>query len=309
MRIPTLAVCALAAFAAQDWNRQAIAASDASPSPESEPTLKATDVLATEESASDPAQAIALPETFIAESLPPSATMTSTADEMRTTETPAEEPLPIAEDPIDAGRPMIAEGDADERVAADVDQVAIEEFEVLSEALMAQATPARRPVSNGAIDIPVEMPLSQRPSVSTAQAQPTVRVTTPVRVSIEGQELPVPGVLPTSFRFPIRTRIVNNPSITTNTPITDQEFPNPLPRANVGSLEELARYREARTVAINVWAEQVRGCMVGEYPNMVSLRTVRQADGTVTEEQIPVLFNNSRGRIVTNGNGRLVCPV
>ncbi|MDX2212338.1 MAG: hypothetical protein SFY66_03520 [Oculatellaceae cyanobacterium bins.114] len=295
MRIPTLAVCALAALAAQDWNQQAIAASSASLSPESE----STNSLSVEESTAESTQVmqstspngvIAQPETFGVEAL----SANSPAIAARSTETAAT-PMSSANEEADAI--------ADERVATDLQLPPAQEPTLL----IAQTSPTRRNDTQGAIDIPVQPPLSQSQSMLTAQAQPAVRLATPTRVTIQGQDLPVPGALPTSFRFPIRTRIVSNPAITTNTPITDQEFPNPLPRANVGSLEELARYREARTVALNVWAEQIRGCMLA-YPNMVSLQNVRRPDGTVTEEQIPVLFNGERGSIVSNANGRLVCP-
>lgn len=313
MRISTLAACTLAMFAAQTCTHQAIATpQDPAISPEGEPT----DALPSEETP-EPTQAIATPETFVTESFTADPFTADSSSVLISEVDPpsSDSAIPLAEaiapsENKELNAEAITPSEKRSPIAAEdsLGEIAPVESSSNADGWVAQTLTSPSRLERG-IDIPVEMPpTSQVPSL-TAQARPTSRSVAPTRVRIEDQELPVPGVLPLSFNFPIRTRLVSNSSITTNTPITDQDFPNPLPRANIGSLEELARYREARTLAINIWAEQVRGCMVNEYPNLVSLRDGVGPDGSKVEEEVPVLFNGSRGKIVRNASGRLVCPV
>jgi hypothetical protein len=129
------------------------------------------------------------------------------------------------------------------------------------------------------------------------QAPPTDA--TPISGSVPGAGLPASKAPTQKFILPIRVEIATNPSVTSDTPITDQEFPNPLPPANVTTLEQLARYREARTAALSVWAEQIRECLASA-PKMIDVAD----NGSST----PVWVNGKPGRIVKNANGRLVCP-
>jgi hypothetical protein len=296
MRVPTLAAVTLAALAVQHWGQQAIAAPQPDIAP---PQAEPTDALPGEDEP-ELTEAIAVPESFVAES---SSDVESTAAAQRLAEA-------LQEERLSAARLAGLTHPDDTRL--------VEPSEPLLEMSTSQNRTQDR-IQDGpqsGVEIPIQTPRSGQNSEQDfrqnsgliAQTQ-TSATTASVRVSIEGQALPVPGVLPLNFQFPIRTQIVSDGAIAADTPITDQEFPNPLPRANIGSLEELARYRESRTLALTMWKNQVRSCLLDEYPNMVSLRRVRRPDGTAVDVTTPILFNGRPGRIVRNANGRLVCPI
>ncbi|HEY9621748.1 MAG TPA: hypothetical protein V6C78_15415 [Crinalium sp.] len=269
MRIPTLAACALAVLAAQDWNQQANASQTPVPSHAGTSVSDAASLRTL--AVSEQGDAIAPPEV-----LPESPTLNQTH--------PA--PLVIAAEPESEPGveiPVVPPPSSTPSVRPDA-QPGVRSL--------------TRPQLNQRSGESNDRPLTPEGSNITAQ-QIQTRYTTSTRVQIEGQELPVPGVLPRDFTFPIRTEVVTDAAIATDTPITDQAYPTFSPRTSVGTLEELARYREARTAAIQVWGEQVRGCLQ-ESPRLVSLKP----DG----QSILVLFNGNPGRIVRNANGRLVCP-
>lgn len=281
MRAPTLAAVTLAALAVQHWDQQAIAAPQPDIAP---PQAEPIDALPGENEPNF-TEAIAAPESFVAES----------SSELFVEHPEAAEALQ-AERLSAARLAALTHPNSDTRV--------VESSELLlSQTAISQTNP------ESGIEIPIQMSQPRENSELIAQTQTSTRATASVQVSIEGQELPVPGVLPFDFQFPIRTQIISDGAIASNTPITDQEFPDPLPRANIGSLEELARYRESRTLALTMWSNQVRGCLIDEYPNMISLHRVTRLDRTEVDEATPILFNGRPGRITRNANGRLVCPI
>jgi len=93
-------------------------------------------------------------------------------------------------------------------------------------------------------------------------------------VQIGNVILPHRGALPSNFVFPIRIRVTIDPSVTTNTPITN-------------STNNLAS-----------WEERVRACL-DEKPQIFAV----DADGMLA----PILFDGRQGSILRNANGRMVC--
>jgi hypothetical protein len=266
MCVPTLAVCALATLTLQDRNQQANA------TPEGAPT-------SFEAERPDISEKAFVPKPVVAIAPPvPSAESSTVLSSKSSSISTAVSKSAIA-----------AEPSSEDKVEIPV---------IPSTPTVPSEPPRVQPVPQPPATIPA--PTSQpEPAPNLVQdSQRSRHTAAPTRVQIEGQELPAPGVLPRDFTIPVRPAIVVDPSITTNTPITDQEFPTPLPRRSVGSLEELARYREAQTAAVNRWAEQVRECLL-EYPQLVSVKP--------NGKQLFVLFDGAPGKIVQNANGRLVC--
>jgi len=291
MRVPAIAACTLTLLVTQNWNQHANADS-VKPTNVPEPDASDPSRFAGLSLPTAPAPAIAPPDSF--STLP-------TANSVETANTSP--PAPIANAPTPASQASSAPIQIPVIPIAPTPQEA-ETPPPPSTAESSVADTSLRPVQESTpIEIPVT-PMASTPVPASQQAaqgsQPLPSSRSQTQVYIEGEALPVPGVLPLSFTLPVKTQIVTDASITTNTPITDQAFPHPLPRSPVSSLEELARYREANTVALNTWAEQIQECLQ-EQPRLVSLKP----DGT----EVPILFNERQGNVVRNGNGKLVCPV
>lgn len=113
---------------------------------------------------------------------------------------------------------------------------------------------------------PVVSPIPSSSGLQTAPIAPVVQIGNVI--------LPHRGALPASFTFPIRIRVTVDPSVTTNTPITNS----------------------ARNLAS--WEERVRACL-DEKPQIFAVST----DGTLA----PILFDGQQGSILRNANGRMVC--
>lgn len=86
--------------------------------------------------------------------------------------------------------------------------------------------------------------------------------------------LPTPPVVSAYFTLPIKTMVVKDASITTNTPITD------------------------KATSVAAWGEAIRACLKDK-PMMV-----RDAKGTM----VPFVVGGSEGGIKLNANDKSVCP-
>lgn len=114
-------------------------------------------------------------------------------------------------------------------------------------------------------------------STLPAAAQ-TARTPVPDAETITGARtgyLPTPPVISAYFTLPIKTTIVKDASITTNTPITDKITDNA------------------------AWAEAIRSCL-RQKPILV-----RDAKGM----EVPFLVGPDEGKIKLNANDKPVCPV
>lgn len=98
--------------------------------------------------------------------------------------------------------------------------------------------------------------------------------------TINVQNLPTPPVLPGRFTLPIRTVVVKDASITSDTPLTDQ--------FKLGTTEDLQR-----------WAEAVRGCLK-EKPLMAR---------KVGDREVRFVVNKTEGKLKLNANNKPVCSV
>ncbi|HEY9908195.1 MAG TPA: hypothetical protein V6D18_11405 [Thermosynechococcaceae cyanobacterium] len=86
--------------------------------------------------------------------------------------------------------------------------------------------------------------------------------------------LPTPPVVSAFFTLPIKTSVVKDASITTNTPITD------------------------KATSVAAWGESIRACLKDK-PQLV-----RDVKG----KAVPFVVNGSEGRIKLNANDKSVCP-
>jgi hypothetical protein len=89
-------------------------------------------------------------------------------------------------------------------------------------------------------------------------------------------KLPTPPVHPAKYTLPMDIKVVKDPSITTNTPITDQYA------------KDLAK-----------WSELVRESLKSK-PVLVRV---------VGEESVPFIVNGSEGKIKLNANDKPVYPL
>ncbi|WP_190343338.1 hypothetical protein [Leptolyngbya sp. FACHB-36] len=87
-------------------------------------------------------------------------------------------------------------------------------------------------------------------------------------------ELPTPPVIPSRFTLPIATKIVQDSSITTNTPITDK----------MGT-------------PYAAWADAVRAC----------LQQTAQLVRVVGDKEVPFVVGGTEGTVKLNANGKPVC--
>ena len=86
--------------------------------------------------------------------------------------------------------------------------------------------------------------------------------------------LPTPPVISAYFTLPIKTMVVKDASVTTNTPITD------------------------KATSVAAWGEAIRACLKDK-PMLV-----RDAKGTM----VPFMVGGTDGTIKLNANDKPVCP-
>ena len=112
-----------------------------------------------------------------------------------------------------------------------------------------------------------------------ASAQPLAVTTSPDQETIVGGrsvDLPTPPVAPIYFTLPIELSIVKDPSITTNTPITDK-IPTDYP----------------------AWGAAIKACSLQK-----PIFTRKVADS-----QVPFVVGGSEGTIKLNANDKPVCSL
>lgn len=324
MRVPKLAACALTVLAVQELSQKAIASPEVSvPASTSESgNANAPDPKASNEHSSVASvAAVAPPEALEAEEsdteyfvpdpavADPAVNISTQSNSLTPPQTHSEAVAPPVEAIDEAEQLSLANLKRDLDAIAPARKPALYDESLSDLADMATpelpvdpphitpADPTLNLTNIATPQLPADVPDIAQDSIEVAQ-QPEAQIPSTQAPAPSREEPAILRGLPQDFVLPALPEIATDLSITTNTPITDQEFPDPLPRSTVGSLEELARYQEARTLVLNAWAEEVRSCLL-DYPRFVRVAP----DGT----QQSILFDGREGRIVRNANGRLVC--
>ncbi len=136
--------------------------------------------------------------------------------------------------------------------------------------------------------LPSTQPVTPEPTTTTPSTTPSAEVkpgdataTTTVLseetiTGIKEVSFPTPPVTPAFFTLPIELRVVKDPAITSNTPITDKNATD-----------------------LSAWSSAIRACAM-DRPAFVRM---------VGDQQVPFMVNGTEGKVRLNANDKPVCSV
>ncbi|MGV0025772.1 hypothetical protein [Phormidesmis priestleyi] len=150
---------------------------------------------------------------------------------------------------------------------------------------MTPTTPSTAPStemtpSTPAPEVQPATPSTSTPVTPSAEAKPTESSATTMVLEketitgIKEISFPTPPVTPAFFTLPMQLRVVKDPSITSDTPITDKSAKD-----------------------ITTWAAAIRAC-AADRPAFVRV---------VGDQEVPFMINGSEGKVRMNANDKPVC--